>query len=122
MISNYNQILILLNLLKHTIRTFEDREMDSFKLSNFKFHKLYPFSKQKLVFFMKSEEISTIFNRDTFFYVLEFKFYYNLKFDVFSVLKTKEFLVLVCKTSVFGNSNSVEFDKNLILGGLHNDQ
>jgi hypothetical protein len=70
---------------------------------------------------MKSEEIFIVFNRDTLLYVLEIKFYYNLKFDVLSILKTKEFLVLTDNTSVFGNSKSVEFDKNLILGGLHDD-
>ena len=111
MISNSNQIPKSLKLLKHIVIEDVVREFNSFSVSNFKFHKFHPFLLYTLNFKRKYIQVYKI-------NITNNKFNYNLKFDVFSNSQTKKTLVITNETSVFGNSTPIEFDYNLILGGL----
>ena len=138
MISNYNQIPKGLNLLKHIVIGVVDRDLDSFNLSNFKLFKLYSFlkyilkkdkksvvflsfkekyilvNKKRVLFFLLKEEYILV-NKNN---VLNNKLYYNLKFDVFYGVKTKESMVIRSKTEDYRDYTHLQFDKNLILGGI----
>ena len=121
MISNCNQILKWLNQLKHPVVSCLDRDLDSFNLSNFKLFKLYSFlnyilkkHKKSVEFFLFEEEYILV-NKKT---ILDNKFYYNLKFDVFVSVKSKESRVIRSTTEDYRDSTQLQFDKNLILGGL----
>lgn len=111
MISNCNQILKWLNLMKSPDIDSLDRGLDSSKLTNFKFYKLYPFINN--ILFLDEEYILVSKNN-----IMTNKFYYNLKFDVFRDVKTRVFLVIPNETEYFGNSTPLQFDKNLIFGGI----
>ena len=121
MISNCNQIPKGLNQLKHIVMGTETRDLDSFNLSNFKLFKLYSFlnnilkKDKKSVVFLSFEEEYILVNKNN---VLDNKLYYNLKFYVFMGVKTKESIVIPPITEHFGNSTHLQFDNNLIMGGI----
>ena len=106
MISNYNQIPMLLKLKKHIVSTNKTKETDSYMISNFKFHKFHSFLKQNTL--SKKKYILVIKNQN-----LNIKFNYNLKFDGFSVVETKEILVIHVKTQNITISTGLKFDWNL---------
>jgi len=107
MISNYTQIPMLLKLKKHIVIDDKTKEINSYILSNFKFHKLHSFLKQNPLSKKKYILVIKIQN-------LNIKFNYNLKFDVFLVVETKETLVIGVKTQKITDFTLLKFGWNLL--------
>lgn len=118
MTSNFNQIQKWCKLKKYIVIDGKTEEIEGFIGTNFKFYKFYSFLSQKPLFFMRSEEIRLIFNKNMSFCVILIKFYYNLKFDCFSIIKTEESLVLTDETRIFSKFTKLKFPLNLMEIGV----
>lgn len=105
---NSKEIIILLTLSKHIVITPITRGLHSFKIGNYKLHKLYSFLNQIL----KKTKKYILFSS---YLIKNHKLYYNLYFVHFLTSKTTKTLVLHPITTYFGVSNVLEFPYNLVL-------
>jgi len=104
---NSKEIIIKLTLSKHIVITLIIRDLHSFKIGNYKLHKLYSFLNQIL----KKNRKYILFSS---YLIKKHKLYYNLYFVHFLTSKTTKTLVLHPITTYFGVSNRLEFPYNLV--------
>ncbi len=104
---NSKEIIIKLTLSKHIVITPITTDLHSFKIGNYKLHKLYSFLNQIL----KKNKKYILFSS---YLIKKHKLYYNLYFVHFLTPKTTKTLVLHSITTYFGVSNVLEFPYNLV--------